>query len=287
MKKYITIILAALCCTACMNDWDTLEVSSDIITCDTIGEPTTTITALRSKYASVISNSTYEAIDKDVIVEGIVTGNDLSGNIYQQIYLQEVAEDGVSNALKPGISVGIKGYGALYAYFPVGQKVRINLKGLYIGGYGKLAKIGQPYINTNGALRMGPMTPSYTHTNIMKVGTPHPEMVQAKDITAADVDPSNIDKITPMLVRIQNCTIEDAGDKFAHYDDYLEANENYSVEHTIHMQGGGRTTLYTSTSATFAADLIPAGKLTIYGILSRYSGNYQLQLRSKEDIIEL
>lgn len=287
MKKYLIYLVTGVLATSCMNDFEEINPGTDIVTCDSIAAPTTTISQLRSKYASVISNSSYEKIEDEVIVEGIVTGNDLSGNIYQQIFIQDVNTDGTGNAETPGISVGIKGYGALYAYFPVGQKVRINLKGLYIGGYGKLAKIGQPYVNTNGALRMGPMTAMYTMTNIMNVGKPHPERINAKIVTANDVKSENIDKMTPMLICIPNCTIADAGQPFAHYEDYLDAKENYSEEHAINLAGGGKVTLYTSTSATFAGDPIPSGKVTVYGILSRYSSSYQLQLRSKDDIVEL
>lgn len=285
MKKYFILIMTSVLATACMNDFD--EVVPDnqtIITCDSIGAPTTTIAQIRSRYATVIGNSSYERVNEDVIIEGIVTGNDLSGNIYQQIYIQDIDEQGRSKT-EPGISVGIKGYGALYCFFPVGQKVRINLKGLYVGGYGKLAKIGQPYINTNGALRMGPMTAMYTTTNIMKVGLPNEANVVAREVSASDVAANNIDKMTPMLIKISGAEIADAGQPFAHYDDYLEAKDNYSVEHTIKMADGGKVTLYTSTSATFAGDTIPAGKHTIYGILSRYTSSYQLQLRSIDDLV--
>lgn len=285
----IGIAVTTALLSACMNDYD--EVAPDnatLITADTLPQPNTTIAKLRARYATVISGSNYEAIQEDLVVEGIVTGNDLSGNIYQQIYIQADNADGTGNATEPGISVGIKGYGALYAFFPVGQKVRINLRGLYIGGYGKLPKIGQPYINTNGALRMGPMTADYTRTHIQKIGTPHPERVNAKVLTAADVDrTASIDAVTPMLVVIKDCQIADAGEPFAHFEDYLDAKENYSVEHKIHMADGGQVTLYTSTSATFAGDTIPAGRVTIYGILSRYSSSYQLQLRSIDDIIPI
>ena len=290
MKKLYNIPFLAICISlltaSCMNDFDAPDTSSDNYTADSIALPTTTISSLRSKYASVISASNYEPISSDVIIEGVVTGNDLSGNIYQQVYVQELEGDSVVRTDKGGISVGIKGYGALYALFPVGQKLRINLKGLYIGGYGALAKIGQPYINTNGALRMGPMSAPYTKTNIMKVGTPNPNWVKAKNITSLDVLPANIDNITPMLVCLNNCEIEDAGGPYA-VTEYEENSETYSVEHTINMADKGKLTLYTSTSAQFAGDTIPEGKLKVYGILSRYSQSYQLQPRSKDDVIEL
>jgi hypothetical protein len=277
------MIFAGMLAASCMNDYDTIEVSTDIYTADSIDAPTTTISSLVSKYSSTIGNSSYQEITNDVIIEGVVTGNDISGNIYQQVYIQQLGADGMVDTEKAGISVGIKGYGALYALFPVGQKLRINLKGLYIGGYGALPKIGQPYININGALRMGPMTAAYTKTNIMKVGEPNPSCLKAKKLRASDLTSSNIDNITPMFVCIENCEIEDAGQPYA-VTEYQENNETYSVEHKVKLNDGGSLVLYTSTSATFAGDTIPSGKLTLYGILSRYSTTYQLQLRSIDDV---
>ncbi len=286
MKKYVTIIFAGLLLVSCMNDYDTIQVSTNGYTADTIDVPNTTISSLLSKYSSTISNSAYQEITNDVIIEGVVTGNDISGNIYQQVYIQQLGNDGMVDTDQAGISVGIKGYGALYTLFPIGQKIRVNLKGLYIGGYGALPKIGQPYININGALRMGPMTATYTKTNIMKVGEPNPECLKAKELKSSDLTSANISRITPMLVRIDNCEIDDAGQPYA-VTEYQENNETYSVEHMIKLSDGGKLTLYTSTSAMFAGDTIPSGKLTLYGILSRYSSTYQLQLRSIEDVKEM
>lgn len=286
MKKYIIMLFAGMLFASCMNEFDTPEVSTDIFTADTIAPANTTISTLRSKYASVTNNSSYQQITNDVIIEGVVVANDLSGNIYQTVYIQELDSNGDMNTTNGGISVGIKGYGALYALFPVGQKIRINLKGLFIGGYYKLPKIGQPYVNINGALRMGPMAANYTKTNIMKVGKPNLNWVKAKELSSADVGlNSNIEAITPMLVCVKNCEIDDAGSPFA-VTEYVENNEAYTVDHNITLSGGGKLTLNTSTSAIFAADTIPAGKVTIYGVLSRYNDNYQLLMRSTDDIIK-
>ena len=284
MKKYIITIFAGMLMASCMNDFDTIQVSTNASTADSIAPPTTTISSLLSKYASTISNSAYQAITEDVIIEGVVTGNDISGNIYQVVYIQPLGTDGMVDIQKPGISVGIKGYGALYTLFPRGQKLRINLKGLYIGGYGALPKIGQPYININGALRLGPMNANYTKTNIMKVDKPNPDCIKVRQLTSSDLASSNISNVTPMLVCVENCEIDDAGQPFA-VTEYMENNETYSVEHIVKLSDGGRLTLYTSTSASFAGDTIPSEKLSLYGILSRYSSTYQLQLRSKDDVI--
>lgn len=270
---------------SCMNKWDTLEVDNNGFTATSIPEPNTTIKKIRSDYASEISNNSYTLITTDRIIEGIVVANDISGNIYQFIYIQGIDENGNVDTTEGGIGVGIKNLLAnLYTIFPVGQKIRINLNGLYVGGYGESPRIGYPYLNTNGALRMGPMPSTFMSTNIQKIGAPDASKVLAKDIKASDLTANNIAKLTPMLVKMENSTISDAGWPYAHWE---VGGDTYSEYHDISIAGQSvKQLLYTSTSATFAGDTIQAGKKTIYGLLNRYSSSYQLSLRSLDDIIE-
>lgn len=285
MKKFLILIVAGLLTmTSCMNDFDTEIVDNDLYSAPNIGEPTTTIANLRSQYANAISNSSYEQITSDDVVEGVVVANDISGNIYQFIYIQGLNADGTLDTSKGGIGVGVKGIGCLYTLFPVGQIIRINLKGLYVGGYGKSPRIGMPYINTNGSMRLGPMTLDMMKTHIAKVGSPRPELVTARECSASDIT-NNINTLAPMLVVLKNAEIADAGWPYAHWE---VGGDIYSEYHDISINGTVvKQLLYTSTSAQFAGDTIQAGKKTIYGLLNQYSGSPQLSLRSIEDILEL
>ena len=279
------MIFAGLLIASCMNKWDTEAVDNDLYSAQDIGEPTTTIKEIRSTYASAISNSSYTQVTTNEVIEGIVTANDISGNIYQFVYIQPVAADGTLDTSEGGIGVGIKGIAALYTLYPVGQRIRINLNGLYVGGYGQAPRIGMPYINTNGAMRLGPMTLDMMKKHVQKVGKPRPELVTAREITAADLNASNITKLTPMLIVMKNAEIKDAGWPYAHWE---VGGDTYSEYHDIIINGSTvKQLLYTSTSATFAGDTIQPGKKTIYGLLNRYSSSYQLSLRSLNDIIEL
>lgn len=287
MKKVLFMIFAgALTLASCMNDWDTEIVDNDLYSAENIGEPTTTLSKLRKDFASVIENQSYTLIDNDEIVEGIVVANDISGNIYQSIYIQELNSDGTMNTDEGGFGVSIKGLGCLYTIFPVGQKIRINLKGLYVGSYGKSPRIGTPYLNTNSAMKLGPMTLDMMRTHIQKVGKPMAEMVKARELTAADLqDPASIQKLTPMLVVIKNAKVSDAGWPYAHWE---VGGDVYSENHDVTIDGiKFSQLLYTSTSSTFAGDTIKEGQKTIYGLLNRYTSSYQLSVRSLDDIIEL
>lgn len=287
MKKLLLSFCVALSLTACINDFDEVYVETNVFTAENIAEANTTIEQIRADYKTTISNSTYKLVNEDKIIEGIVTGNDISGNIYQFIVIQGVYADGTCDNTKGGIEVAIKGIGSLASVFPVGQRVRINLNGLYVGAYGKCPRIGQPYVNTKGAMHQGPMTIDKVKSNIMLVGKPEPSKVVPLELTKGDINSNNIDNITPMYVRISDATIPDAMEtdylercKFAHTDD----PDIYSIEHDIRMSDGGKVKLNTSTSATFANEFMPQGTCHIKGIMLRYTTSWQFTLRSLDDI---
>ena len=286
MKKILSLICAGMLMASCMNDWKAEAVDNGIVTATGIGEPTMTIQEIRSAYASVISKSEFSKVTTDEVVEGVVTANDLSGNIYQYIYIQPIGSDGMLDTSEGGIAVGIKGIGNLYTLFPVGQVVRVSLNGLYVGGYGQSPRIGFPYMNTNQVTRLGPMTLDMMKNHVEKIGKPRPELVQAREVTAAELtSKANITKLTPMLIVLKNAEIDDAGWPYAHW---TAEEETYSETHDIIVNGTNvPKLLYTSTSSTFAGDTIKPGKKTIYGLLNRYSTSYQLSLRSIDDVIEL
>ena len=90
-----------------------------------------TVAQLKATYQSVISGNSYKEITEEQQLKVIVTGNDIQGNLYQQIAVQDK-----TGALLVGI-----GATGLHGYLPVGQEILISLKGLVIGGYGQQAQL--------------------------------------------------------------------------------------------------------------------------------------------------
>ena len=126
---------AALFTASCMDgDWDEPDLTNPPYGNNTLTEGTiVTIDELRNQYASEISEGSHKEITEDVQLKVVVTGNDIGGNLYKQISVQD--ETGA-------IIIGINATG-LYPYLPVGQELLINLKGLHVGSYGQQAQIGK------------------------------------------------------------------------------------------------------------------------------------------------
>ncbi len=238
------------------------------------------IADLKDKYASVISNSSFELVKDDQIFEGVVVANDISGNLYQTL----VVRDGDA-----GIIVAVNDY-SLWQRFPIGTRIRVNMNGLYIGGYGKMAKVGTPYYTSSGNLRMGAMLKTMPATNIYivnhKDSVPETEPV---NIDAAWLRNADKDDWAPMLVRLSDVEIHgivnaETRERSLIYADAENEDAGYGVNDTI-LIGSTSLIFRTSSSCAFAFDTIPSGKVDVVGILTRYSSTWQMQARDINDII--
>ena len=191
MKQYLSILsaglLAAFALSACTGDVDdpnvwALSAESVGVTAPSGSLPdvNTTIYALKEQYSSYfVNNNTWTQIKKDVVFEGVVCANDEGGNLYQTIMLRDIDEAAGTDA---SIILAIKN-SCLYPYFKMGQRVRVNLKGLYLGNYSYMPRIGQPYWtsvittgSSTGNYRLGPILFELLRTNVELIGQPDPKL---------------------------------------------------------------------------------------------------------------
>lgn len=279
MKKnriYIALVLGALCLGSCMDeDWkapdfgDNPPYGNNEIVADKAAH--TTIAELKANYASVITSNGYKLIEDDLQLHAVVNGNDQGGNLYKQISIQD--ETG-------GIIVGINATD-LYAFMPVGQKIVINLKGLYIGGYGKMAQLGAEY---NGS--MGRMDHNVWKNNVRLVGdvADNVEMTAKADTIAfSNTDDKNT--LVGRIVKLSNVEISGEGTQtLAPEDGSVRLTSNCANRD---IKGAGSSIiLRTSTYSDFASRPIPTGKVDIYGVCTHYNGTWQILMRTNSDLVE-
>ena len=266
--KYLSIIVLSLIATSCMNEFDEPNFEQPPFGNNEIGEATTTIAELKTKYLSIINGNSYQQITEDIVIEGVVVANDESGNVYKQFIIND--ETGA-------IVIGVNDVG-LYAMVPKGQRVRIACKDLYIGGYGKMAQIGGLY---NG--KVGRMNRYVYPQHIRIIGTPDlnqkelkPELIDDTYFTSANM--ANLAK----FVRLENVSISEANGTELWAPEEKKNSSNV-VERNIKM---GKTTvvLRMSTYADFANEKIPTGKLNINGVMTRYNNYWQFVISHTTDI---
>lgn len=284
IKYLLMLVLACNLFTGCMDDdWDTpnTEALNKAYGNQEIAETNViTIGSLKEKYESVINASTnsYEQITEDVQIKGRVVGNDIGGNIYN-----EVSIDDGTGAILICISQG-----GLFSYLPVGQEIVVDLKGLYIGGYGKQAEIGMPYTNAKGNSYVSRMSRVLWNKHFKLTG-----VADASKVVAEEFDVSkrtNEEYFTAnngKLMTIKNVEFTNADGKttFAPSEEKDAAN---SVNRGLSQNGKPLATssivVRTSSYADFAAKQLPTGKLNITGVFTRYRTTWQILIRDERDI---
>lgn len=288
--KFIALAFLALTLGSCMGDGYADPDLTDKVPAAPYGNNSLreknviSIADLKTQFASVVNSSTdaYKLIEKDMMIKAVVTGNDVSGNIYNQVSVQDASG---------AIIVGINGSG-LSGYLPVGQEILINLKGLYIGNYRKLPQIGG--VNTklsDGTLSMGKIERAVwnEHFKILNPGeadasTVVPEEFDLTKLTDAAYMDANVGK----LMTLKKVKFASANGTNVWAPD----DTNTSLE-LIDAETGKRINknnlvVRNSGYSKFANEVIPQGVFDITGIFTRYHNKdydtWQIVLRSTDDL---
>lgn len=237
------------------------------------------IADLKTQFATVInSDNGYKLIEKDMMIKAVVTGNDVSGNIYNQVSVQDASG---------AIIIAINGSG-LSGYLPVGQGILVNLKGLYIGSYKKLPQIGG--VNTklsDGSLGMGKIERAIwnEHFKILNPGeadasTVVPEEFDLTKLTDAAYMDANVGKLMT-LKKVKFASAN--GTNVWAPDDTNTSLELIDAE-TGKKISSSNLVVRNSGYSKFANEVVPQGVFDITGIFTRYNNTWQIVLRSTDDL---
>ena len=231
-----------------------------------------TIAQLKQKYPKYAENYSTTEITTDAKLRVRVTGNDVQGNLYNSIAVQE---DESGDALIVAISGS-----DLFAYLPVGQELLIDLKGLYIGGYGAQPQIGMPYKkDATSDAYVSRMSNSLWQSHFKLLGTAKPELVVPIEFNSNRDLTADCGK----LMTIKNVSIKGADGKLT----WAPKGGDNSVKRYFNESPYSSTSkymIYTSTYADFANTPIPTGKMNLTGIWKRYNNSWELIIRSFDDI---
>lgn len=269
---FATTLLAVSCMDGGYSDMSEVTPQSAYGN-DTITERNVvTLQELRTmpKYANtMLQYRDYKLVDDDIQLKLRVVGNDIGGNIYNKVALQDENGDAIFVCVYSG---------GMFSYLPVGQELIINLKGLYVGTYGYQHQIGVPYTTSSGNTYPGRMSNALWQEHFKLLGAPNPNAVQPIEFT--EEIRKNMDKHAGKLMILKNVEIT-AADGVATWAP--ENGVDFSIERRIKGMPSS-VVIYTSTSAKFAAEPMPKGKVNITGIFSRYSSTWQIQLRTADDV---
>lgn len=287
MKKilFIAMAFASLLFSSCMGDGyaEPNDIGSTVGNNEIKEGNVITIAQLKDDYNFLISNKKYAAIDKDIQIKGIITGNDLGGNLYNEVCLQD--ETG-------GILVCIN-KGGLYGELPVGQEILINLKGLYIGGYGSQAELGGVYTNSStGSQSIGKVDRYVWNQHFKIIGSADPEkaekMIEVFDKSKIS-NASYLKSCSGKLMKIEKVKFSQADGKvvYALDADKDKANcVNRYLKDAVTGKAINQSNMLVRTSAyaKFANATLPTETVDITGIFTRYNNVWQILIRTQSDV---
>lgn len=201
-------------------------------------------------------------IDSEIVIKGIVTANDKSGNLYKEIVIDD------STA---GLTV-LLDLNGLYNDYPVGRKVYVRCKGLYLSNNNDLPILGfDP--TTPGSETLNEIPGNQVADRIVKanVGNSVPVIEVNLSEVGGQEDPSLLNR----LVKIKDAQFMDVAATWA--------LPSASASRDLYTCDSSKIIVRTSNYANFANKKLPYGMGTFFGIYTTYRGTPQLLLRDTMD----
>ena len=207
-------------------------------------------------------------ITQNLIISAVVVADDSSGSFYHGIDIED------STA---GIMLMIDG-SYLYNLYPVGTRVFVNLKGLYLVNYKGVNEI-VAILNSNGTYTGIPTSVQSQYITTGKWGI----YVAPKVISIAQLN-ANPNMYLSQLVEFDNVQFSQASLNTPYYS--LSNTGNSTIRDCV---GENTMTVYTSSYADFGALNPPSGNGTFIGIYSLYASSsgrttYEMIIRDPSDL---
>ncbi|WP_320053439.1 DUF5689 domain-containing protein [uncultured Acetobacteroides sp.] len=218
------------------------------------GEATHTISQLKAT-----CNSKLQLIQSNMVVKGVVTASDESGNIYKKLYIQDQ-----SGAI--AVNINAKG---LFNSYPVGQEIFIECRDLYIGNSNGNIELGASYNGNIGQMEDATAS-SHIFTKQAAITPIAPLATTIAELT---------DDMNGKLITLSNM-------KFTNGDVSYYVSNNKPTSEEMKDDNGNSIIVYTSNYATFANEKLPSGHVTITAILTKFDGKWQLILRNTKDVVK-
>ena len=275
--KYLLIALACTMSASCMDgddgDWTnpvTDETKNHFGNQNLQESNLITIEQLKNTYNTVIENGTYEQVTRPTQIKGVVTGNDIAGNIYNEVSIQD----------ETGAFIICIAQGGLYGYLPMGQEILVELEGLYVGGYGKQGEIGTLYTSKSGSTYVSRMARALWNT--------HYKLLDKKPVTpilVSDIKQLDLKRDCGKLITLKGVTIKEANGTavYAPSDGSVPLTANCANRSFVGISNN-TLVLRTSTYADFANSVMPTGTVDVTGVATRFNDTWQILLRTESDV---
>tara|TARA_B100000809_G_scaffold107339_1_gene105818 strand:- start:14841 stop:16874 length:2034 start_codon:yes stop_codon:yes gene_type:complete len=204
----------------------------------------------------------------EIIIEGYVVSSDVSGNIYKTISLQDHFKNPTA-AIRFAVDKT-----NMYSIYPLGRKVTVKLKGLSLGYTRGTLEIGKAVAAELQRIPSGEVSSHFFRSC-------ETEEIIPKNVSLDKIDDTYLD----MLLQIDDVQFksEDLGKVYA------ELNSTKSIDRLLEQVSENcdmvsEITLRISGFSDFKSKELPEGKGGVTAVLTKYYSEYQLLLRTEEDV---
>lgn len=260
-KLTVVIALVVTFFSSCIkNNYDAPPVNGS----DPNLTPTHTIAQLKQMYAG----SRIELTDS-ILIAGVIAADDKSGNFYKTLIIQDETA---------GIAIRLDQSG-LFNNYMIGRKIYIKCKGLFLGAYNGLIQLG-------GAATAGSNTevdavPSTLIDKFLIKGSLHNTVTALPVTSLSQLD----DSYQNRLIKLENVQFSNADAGYTYADGTLQLSKNANIElYDANCNLLGTVVLRNSGFATFANEIMPTFRGTLYAIYSVFGSTKQLFIRDVYDV---
>lgn len=210
-------------------------------------------------------SGSFVPINGDIIIVGVVSANDKSGNLYKELYLQDASG---------AIAVQLDATG-LYTNFPVGREMAVLCKGLWLANVNGMLKLCVRTVANNVPSVNGiPSALINTYTRRGALNLP----VVPKVIN--NLSELNVD-LQGVLIELNNYEVQDQQLDFLYAD--TSANKS-SLNITVKNCTGENIIIRNSAYSDFAGLRVPQGKGSLSAIYTVFNTTKQLLIRDTSDL---
>lgn len=268
----ILTVIGLLTINSCVKDDD---FALPPVVCNDTWESNLTIAEL---FALVDADpSAILSFDTEQVFEGYVVSSDSTGNFFKTISVQD-------HPTTPTRALQVEmDRTNLFNNFPLGSKIKVNLKGLNVAYDRGALKVGSTYVDGNGNTRVGRMDEFMIDSHVAKSCEPKAEIkpVVYNSINEAITGAAANGRINT-LITINNVQFQETGDTYA--DAANQTTVNLFLEGSTALTNNQKVILRTSGFADFADQIVPEGSGSITVVLSKYNNDWQLYIRDTNDV---
>jgi len=254
----VLIFIAVLMLHGCVNDGNFDQVKDFCV-------PDLEANATYSEVKNLYSDALVQ-IQDDLIIEGYVISSDEASNFFGTLRFQD-KPDSPTEGFQLDFDLRDS-----HLFYPIGSKIFIKLKGLYLGKQKGVFKLGGTFPSF-GNLSIGRLPANVVSKHLL-VSCDEPVSIKPSQINLSSLDEAMVNS----LVELNNVEIieDELGQPFA--------NAKEETERSLIDCDDNGIIILNSGYSDFQSEMLPEGNGSVMGVLIKENNDFKIVVRGLDDI---